>query len=294
MTIETLKARLSSYLELRRSLGYKTSVPEHALRDFVEYLGTQHPQQAPIHAETAVDWARQASAHCYRTGAAGRLWIVRGFLTYLKAFEPETEIPPTGLVAEPRRPKAHLYSPEQISRIMQAEGWFWEAGSFRQKTYSTLVGLLASTGLRVGEALRLTLAQAHLDEDPAYLEIRDTKFHKSRLVPLHPTTAAKLREYRSERTQHRCANVSQTLFINDYGRRLLYGRVWKAFFQAQRHVGLLKDQQRQGPALHALRHYAGFRTIPGEASLGCRSARQCWGPAHSVVPSPGIVLITGL
>jgi len=254
VTIGTLEARLSGYLELRRSLGYKTSVPEHALRDFVEYLGTQHPQQAPIRAETAVDWARQASAHCYRTGAAGRLWIVRGFLTYLKAFEPETEIPPTGLVAEPRRPKAHLYSPEQISRIMQAEGWFWEAGSFRQKTYSTLVGLLASTGLRVGEALRLTLAQAHLDEDPAYLEIRDTKFHKSRLVPLHPTTAAKLREYRSERTQHRCANVSQTLFINDYGRRLLYGRVWKAFFQAQRHVGLLKDQQRQGPALHALRH----------------------------------------
>jgi len=279
VTIGTLEARLSGYLELRRSLGYKTSVPEHALRDFVEYLGAQHPQQTPIRAETAVDWARQASARCYRTGAAGRLWIVRGFLTYLKAFEPETEIPSTGLVAEPRRPRAHLYSPEQVSQMMQAEGWFWEAGSFRQKTYSTLVGLLASTGLRVGEALRLTLAQAHLDEDPAYLEIRDTKFHKSRLVPLHPTTAAKLREYRSERTQHRRANVSQTLFINDCGRRLLYGRVWKAFFQAQRHVGLLKDQQRQGPALHALRHYAEFRTMPSR--LVCPRIVACFGKQDS-------------
>jgi hypothetical protein len=116
VTIGTLKTLLSGCLELRRSLGYKTSVPEHALGDFVEYLCAQHPQQTPIPAETAVDWARQASARCYRTGAAGRLWIVRGFLTYLKAFEPETEIPSTGLVAEPRRPRAHLYSPEQISQ----------------------------------------------------------------------------------------------------------------------------------------------------------------------------------
>jgi integrase/recombinase XerD len=253
VTSETLKVRLDGYLELRQSLGYKTSVHQHVLRDFANYLAT-HGQQGPIRAETAVDWAREASVRCYRTGAAGRLCMVRGFLVHLKAFEPETEIPSPGLVAEPRRPKAHLYSPEQITRLMQADGWFWKEGSFRQKTYSTLVGLLACTGLRIGEALRLTLAQAHVDDDPPYLEIRDTKFHKSRLVPLHLTAAAKLREYRSMRTQHRRAHVSQTFFINDYGRPLLYGRVWKAFFQAQQHSGLLKDDERQGPALHALRH----------------------------------------
>jgi integrase len=174
----------------------------------------------------------------------------------LKAFEPETEVPPPGLVAEPRRPRAHLYSPEQVIRLMAADGWFWEQGSFRQKTYCTVVGMLASTGLRVGEALRLTLAQVHLDHDPPYLEIRDTKFHKSRLVPLHPTAAAKLQEYRSERKQHVHAQVAATFFINDHGRPLLYDRVRKAILQAQRHAGIVKEEGpgHQGPALHALRH----------------------------------------
>lgn len=255
MTTDLLRTRMEVYLELRRSLGYKTSVQEHALRDFVDYLST-HGRQGPIRAEVAVDWARQASARCYCTGAAVRLRMLRGFLVHLKAFEPETEIPPPGLVAEPGRPKAHLYSPEQITRLMEADGWFWEEGSFRQKTYWTIVGLLASTGLRVGEALRLTLAQAHLDHDPPYLEIRDTKFHKSRLVPLHPTTAAKLQEYRSARKEHVHAQMATTFFINDHGRPLLYARVRKAILQAHGHAGIVKEQNpgRKGPALHALRH----------------------------------------
>ena len=101
MTNDLLQARLDFYLELRRSLGYKTYWPERVLRNFVAYL-TSQGQAGPIRAETAVDWARQASARCYRTGAAIRLRIVRGFLIHLKAFEPETEIPPPGLVAEPR------------------------------------------------------------------------------------------------------------------------------------------------------------------------------------------------
>jgi integrase len=256
VTSETLKVRLDSYLELRRSLGYKTSVHQHVLRDFADYLAT-HGQQGPIRAETAVDWARQASAQCYRTGAAGRLCMVRGFLVHLKAFEPETEIPSPGLVAEPRRPKAHLYSPEQINRMMEAgHHWFWKPGSFRQKTYRTVIGLLASTGLRIGEALRLVLNQAHLDHDPPYLDIRDTKFHKSRLVPLHPTTAAKLEEYLLERKQHIHARTANTFFINDHGRPLHYQMVRKAVLHAQTCAGIIKEEGpgHHGPALHALRH----------------------------------------
>ncbi len=187
MTSETLQVRLDGYLELRRALGYKTSVHQHVLRDFADYVAT-HGQPGPIRAATTVDWARQASARCYRTGAAGRLWMVRGFLMHLKAFEPETEIPSPGLVAEPRRPQAHLYSPEQINRMMEAgHHWFWEPGSFRQATYRTVIGLLASTGLRIGEALRLMLDQAHLDHDPPYLEIRDTKFHKNSTPAQEPS-----------------------------------------------------------------------------------------------------------
>ncbi len=256
MTSETLQVRLDGYLELRRALGYKTSVHQHVLRDFADYLAT-HGQPGPIRAATTVDWARQASARCYRTGAAGRLWMVRGFLVHLKAFEPETEIPSPGLVAEPRRPQAHLYSPEQIIRMMEAgHHWFWEPGSFRQATYRTVIGLLASTGLRIGEALRLMLDQAHLDHDPPYLEIRDTKFHKSRLVPLHPTAADKLKEYLLERKKHTRAGAVGTFFINDHGRPLRYNMVRKAVLHAQTYAEIVKEEGPgcQGPALHALRH----------------------------------------
>lgn len=263
MTIDILRSQLETYLQLRQSLGFKnTTVLRNALRDFIAYWARQG-QQDPIRAATAVNWAREACLHCYRSGPAYKLRFLRGFLTYLKAFEPETEIPSTRLVVEPRRPRAHLYTPEQIAQMMEAtQPWFWEAGSFRQKTYRTILGLLASTGLRVGEALRLTLPQAHLDEDPPHLEIRDTKFYKSRLVPLHPTTAAKLREYRSDRQQHvqlrRLAKAPAvtTFFINDQGRPVLYNRVRKAMLQAQHHAGISKEEGpgSQGPALHALRH----------------------------------------
>jgi len=83
VTHDTLQSRLNVYLELRRSLGYKTSVQEHALRDFLDYLAI-HGQQDPIRAGTAVDWARQASERCYRTGPAVRLRMVRGFLVHLR------------------------------------------------------------------------------------------------------------------------------------------------------------------------------------------------------------------
>jgi integrase/recombinase XerD len=260
--VTPLRSRLEDYLRLRQSLSYKDSVTRHLLEAFVDHIeATGH--QGPIRAETAVDWARQASSRCYRTGAAPRLCIVRGFLVHLKAFEPDTQVPSPGLVTEPRRRQVHLYSPEQIVCMMEADGWFWKPGSFRQKTYRTIIGLLASTGLRIGEALRLTVDQAHLDHDPPYLEIRDTKFHKSRLTPLHPTTADKLREYLAARKQHVHSRVANTCFINEHGRPLRYSMVRKAVLQAQRHAGFIREEGpgHQGPALHALRHSFAVRRL---------------------------------
>lgn len=256
VTNDLLQARVKAYLELRQSFGYRTSAHQHALQSFARYLATQE-QPWPIRAEAALDWARQASARCLQTGAKARLGIVRGFLVYLKAFEPGTEVPPSGLVAGIRRPNAHLYSPQQIHRMMEATlHRSWEPGSFRQRIFRTVVGLLASTGLRIGEALRLTLDQARLDHDPPYLEIRDTKFHKSRLVPLHPTAAVKLQEYLAERVRHIPGSAATTFFINDHGRPLRYHLVWKAVVEAQREAGIIKEvcPGRRRPAIHALRH----------------------------------------
>lgn len=256
MTNELLQSRLKAYLDLRQAFGYRTSAHQRALQDFARYLSTQE-QPWPIRAEVALEWAHQASARCHQTGTTARLGIVRGFLVYLKAFEPATETLPSGLGAETRRPKAHLYSPQQIHQMMgAAQHRFWEPGSFRQKTFRALLGLLASTGLRIGEALRLTLDRAHLDHDPPYLEIRDTKFHKSRLVPLHPTAAVELKEYLAERALHAGATVVTTFFINDHGLPLSYYLAWRALSAAQKEAGIIKATSpgRRGPALHALRH----------------------------------------
>jgi integrase len=119
--------------------------------------------------------------------------MARGFLTYLRTMLPETEVPDSGLVAAFRRPKPSLFSPQQITAFIPAAQQLGPRGSLRPHTVATIVGLLASTGLRVGEAIRLTTADVRRDHAPPLLHIRDTKCHKARFVPLHPTTAAPLR-----------------------------------------------------------------------------------------------------
>ena len=145
--------------------------------------------------------------------------------------------------------------------------------------------LLYSTGIRRSELVRLRVED--IDSQRMIVHIRQGKGGKDRDVPLCPKLLETLREY------WRWKKPKTWLFARGTPTRgndhLTAKAVWYACAEAARHAGLNK---RVAP--HMLRHYAGFRTIPGEASLGCRSARQCWGPAHSVVPSPGIVLITGL
>src|SRR6266852_9421881 len=121
--------------------------------------------------------------------------MARGFLIYLKASAPDTEVPAPGLLPTPRRPKPFLFTPTQITALLEAAHASRPRGSLRPHTLSSVLGLLASTGLRVGEALRLQIDQVTLDLDPPQLHILETKFHKSRLVPLHPSTAERLRHY---------------------------------------------------------------------------------------------------
>jgi len=253
MNLDLLKSRLDAYIQLRRSLGHDRPFEKSALEDFYRYL-TQHDQSGPIRAETALNWASSASARCYRSGSSKRFYIVRGFLSYLKAFEPETEVPSSRLVVDPQRPKAYIYSPGQIQNMLEATSVLWKPGCLSQRTFYTLIGLLASTGLRIGEALRLTLRQVQLDLDPPRLEIRNTKFHKSRFVPIHPTTAEKLRQYLAERNKEPDATRSNTFFIGSRGRPLSYPTTRTAYHQIQRYIGIPKSVGTQGPAMHALRH----------------------------------------
>ena len=127
----------------------------------------------------------------------------RGFLQHLKASFPETEVPLPAILAPVIRPKPYLYTPEETAGLLQATHRLWPSGSLQQLTLYTLIGLLASTGLRAGESIRLALADVRLDAVPPHLEVRHTKFYKSRLVPIHPTTVEQLRRYLVERKRVR-------------------------------------------------------------------------------------------
>jgi integrase len=134
-------------------------------------------------------------------GAARRLSMARGFLIYLKASAPDTEVPSPGLLPTPRRPKPFLFTPTQITTLLAGAQASRPPGSLRPHTLSCLLGLLASTGLRVGEALRLQIDQVKLELDPPQLHILETS-SQSRIVPVHPSTAERLRQYHEKRAHY--------------------------------------------------------------------------------------------
>jgi len=179
----------------------------------------------------------------------------RGFLKHLKASFPETEVPPPGILAPVMRPKPYLYTSQEIASLLQATHQLWPSGSLQQLTPYTLIGLLSSTGLRAGESIRLTLNDVHLDAIPPHLEIHHTKFYKSRLVPLHPTTVEHLRGYLLERNRFRLPQPSNTFFLSGRGRPLSYKGLRRIFAQLARVADIKKRTDgRRGPCLHSLRH----------------------------------------
>jgi integrase/recombinase XerD len=253
MSPRSLHLHLDAYLRVREALGFQMRAERTLLRDFVGFVESQG-DGGPIRAQLAVDWACASSTQRGRGGAAQRLSMARGFLTYLRATLPETEIPHSGLVAAVRRPQPYLLTPPQITALIRAAQDMGPHGSLRPYTFSTLISVLASTGLRVGEAIRLTIHDVRLDEVPPLLHIRETKFHKSRLVPLHPTAVAPLRRYTTVRTALGYAALSDVFFVSEQGRLLTYGLLRRGFLALCHTVGLGPTDGGRRPSLRALRH----------------------------------------
>jgi integrase len=248
------------YAGLRKARGFKFRFEYSLLHQFVRFLESQD-SPGPIRVAMALQWAVSASPRCRRCGQVTRLNTARHFLIYLKAFLPDTEIPPSGMLAEQRRPTPYLYSDEQIVRRQQTTRTLWNPGCLKQITFETLIGLLASTGLRIGEALRLTLRDVHLDlADPPHLEIRNTKFGKSRFVPVHPSTARNLRLYLDERYRI-VGGKPETLFLLHPHKPLQYPATLPYFKQIIVVAGVPKNPGRRGPAWHSLRHTFAVRRL---------------------------------
>ncbi len=187
--MSALDQAVQDYLIVRRALGYKLAENGRQLPDFVAYLEAAGART--VTTELAVAWATQPTG-CTPVWWARRLAMVRGFACHLKAIDPDTQVPPLGLLPHRcRRVAPYLYSDADVAALMAAS----RALPSRQRatTYETLVGLLAVTGMRLEEALRLD--RDHVDWEEGIVTVWNSKFQKSRALPLHPTTLAALRRY---------------------------------------------------------------------------------------------------
>jgi integrase/recombinase XerD len=248
-----LHSRLDAYLALREAFGFSTRACRKLLQDFVTYLEA-HGEGNLIRAQLAVDWACGASATCGVSGQAARLRFARGFLTHLKASLPEIEIPDRRLIAAPRRPQPYLFSASEISRLLEEAARLGPRGSLRPHTYQALFGLLACTGLRPGEATKLLISDLQLDEQPPRLLIRQTKFQKSRWVPLHPTAADQLRLYDQLRREMNYGGLSGVFFVSEMGRQLELPTLRSNLRRLALRLGINPRPGQRRPTLHSFRH----------------------------------------
>jgi len=253
MNTQILSRHLDAYLALRDALGLATRVARKLLPEFVRYLHT-HSAEGPIRAHLAIDWACETSATRGASGQATRLTVARGFLTHLKASLPDTEIPPYSLLAAPRRAYPYLFSPTDISRILAAAACLPPPDSLRPHTYQTVFGLLASTGLRPGEAVKLRVSDVQLEECPPRLLIWQTKFRKSRWVPLHPTVVVQLRQYAHRRRELYYDGLADAFFISEQGRPLTFDSLDWTFRRLVRRLALYTQPGHRAPSLMSFRH----------------------------------------
>jgi integrase len=248
--MRTLAKHLEEYLEIRHRLGFKLRDTRRELRKFVQFA--RQKNTAFITAKMALQWATQATdSEQWRTYLLG---MVRGFARYLSAMDSRTEVPPEGLLLCRRwRKTPYLYTDAQIVRLIKAAGNLPSSDNLRPATYSTLFGLLAATGLRVGEAIALN--RENVDLGRCLLTLPETKFGKWRLVPIHETVKSKLARYERLRNQICPRPKSPSFFTSECGTRLTYCTVHKWFIRLSHQIGLRKPTDHRGPRIHDLRHH---------------------------------------
>lgn len=248
---------VEDYITLRRALGFKLERAGRLLPDFVAYV--ERCGSPFITTAIARDWAMQPASASPRWWAT-RLGHVRRFAQHMSALDPRTEVPPRELMDSHRaRPAPYLYSDEDVQALMQAAGETLR-GSLMPSTYSTLIGLLAATGMRVGEAIALD--RRDLDEREGVLTIRDSKFGRSREVPLHTTVCAALQAYGRHRDRVLPQPKALSFFISQAGTRLIYQNIHLVFLRLIRNAGLEGRRPRR-PRIHDLRHSFAMRTLQG-------------------------------
>lgn len=251
----SLRGQLADYLALRRALGYRLERPQKLLNQFLDHL-EQHGQEV-ITVASALDWA-QLPAGAASNWWAYRLCVVRGFATYLHAIDPVHEVPATGLLPQrPLRATPYLYSDAEIAELIAATATLHTP--LRRATFATLIGLLATTGMRIGEAI--SLDRGDVDLAGGRLTIRFGKFGKTRELALHASTIEALRTYRRLRDRSATPAGTPAFFVSTAGTRLLYCNVHNTFHRLVEDVGLRPRSASCRPRIHDLRHTFAVKTM---------------------------------
>jgi integrase len=254
-----MQAAVERYLEDRRRLGFALTAPATELARFARYADARE-HRGPLTQELMLGWARE---HVHRTSdvtAARRLEIVLPFATYYRQFEPGTEIPPKGILGRGHRRLApHIYTDQEIIQLLDAAGRLSLTWPLRALTYRSLFGVIAAAGLRLSEALRLTLGD--IDLQAGALTVRQTKFHKSRCLPLHPSTVRELELYRQARDRCQSTEDRAPFFVSHDGGHLPTRTVENVFRRLQTGLGWRARGDHPYPRIHDLRHTMAVRRL---------------------------------
>jgi integrase len=260
----SLQARVEQYLAERRRAGFELSKMGYGLARLASYVQAAG-HCGPLTTDLMVAWARQAKrGHGDRATSARQLKMLRPFTRWLRQFEPATEVPDEAVFgAVPSRTTPHVYRDSEIVELLAAARQIGPNGGLRPLVMETLFGLLACTGLRISEAVKLL--DGDVDLRAAELTIRHSKFGKSRRVPLHPSAVQALARYRKQRERHVHSTPESPFFVSSRGR--LLGRpigdrqVHRVFDDLRRRLGWVDRGSHGTPRIHDLRHSFAVRRL---------------------------------
>jgi integrase len=257
-----LSEAVNRHIELYRSMGFKYKVQAYTLHSFADFA--QGRFEEFVQTDSVLEWAASAPSVRQRHD---RLFTVRRLACALNAEDKRHQVPPTDFFGRARKSRrtCHIFTPDEIDRLLRAASHLPPTGSMRPVTYTALLSLIVCTGLRVSEALKLELSD--LTEDG--LIIRATKFQKNRLVPLHQSARCELQRYVAARS--RIATTTATVFISQRGAGLPYPTVNATYLYLARSAGL-----RGGPGL------GGCRIQDLRHTFAVRSLEQCAGDRKAV------------
>jgi integrase/recombinase XerD len=251
--MKPLAVAAADYLRLRRALGFKLYHETWWLPDFVAYLGSHG--RSTITTELALRWAQQPDGH--PNWWARKLGAIRRFARYHHACDPRTEIPPPDLLPyRPRRQTPHLYTDQEVTALLHAARRL--PHPLTAATYATLLGLLAATGMRVGEAIGLD--QDDIDWRQSLVTVTKSKFGKARHVPVHGSTITALHDYARTRDRLAPRRRAPSFFISRAGTRVIHQNFHRVFLRLIRLSGM-SDRRPQRPRLHDLRHTFAVKTL---------------------------------